>query len=66
MLLAALVAIWVRRHHREPVGGGPWAVFWAGMAATLAATLAAAQSTPVGIIVARVHRLVSDDEAAFA
>jgi hypothetical protein len=52
MLLAALVVIWVRRHRREPVGVGPWAAFWAGMAATIAANLAAAQSTPVGIVVA--------------
>jgi hypothetical protein len=52
MLLAALVVIWVRRHRHEPVGLGPWAAFWAGMAATIAANLAAAQSTPVGIVVA--------------
>jgi hypothetical protein len=52
MLLAALVVIWVRRHRREPVGVGPWAAFWAGMAATIAANLAAAQPTPVGIVVA--------------
>jgi hypothetical protein len=52
MLLAALVVIWVRRHRREPVGVGPWAAFWAGMAATIAANLAAAQATPVGIVVA--------------
>jgi hypothetical protein len=52
MLLAALVVIWVRRHRREPVGVGPWAAFWAGMTATIAANLAAAQSTPVGIVVA--------------
>ena len=52
MLLAALVVIWVRRHRHEPVGVGPWAAFWAGMAATIAANLAAAQSTPVGIVVA--------------
>jgi hypothetical protein len=52
MLLAALVVIWVRRHHREPVGVGPSAAFWAGMAATIAANLAAAQPTPVGIVVA--------------
>lgn len=52
MLLAALVVIWARRHRREPVGVGPWAAFWAGMAATIAANLAAAQSTPVGIVVA--------------
>lgn len=52
MLLAALVVIWVRRHHHEPVGVGPWAAFWAGMTATIAANLAAAQPTPVGIVVA--------------
>jgi hypothetical protein len=52
MLLAALVVIWVRRHHHEPVGAGPWAAFWADMTATIAANLAAAQSTPVGIVVA--------------
>ena len=52
MLLAALVVIWVRRHRRQPVGIGPWAAFWAGMAATIAANLAAAQPTPVGIVVA--------------
>jgi Protein of unknown function (DUF2637)/Integrase core domain len=52
MLLAALVVIWVRRHRREPVGVGPWTAFWAGMAATIAANLAAAQSTPIGIVVA--------------
>ncbi|WP_219420135.1 DUF2637 domain-containing protein [Pseudonocardia nigra] len=52
MLLAALVVIWIRRHRREPVGAGPWAAFWAGMATTFAANLAAAQPTPVGIVVA--------------
>jgi hypothetical protein len=52
MLLAALVVIWVRRHHHEPVEVGPWAAFWAGMAATIATNLAAAQPTPVGIVVA--------------
>jgi len=52
MLLAALVAIWVRRHRREQVRAGPWAAFWAGMAATIAANLAAAHPTPVGVVVA--------------
>jgi hypothetical protein len=52
MLLATLVVIWVRRHRHEPVGVGPWAAFWAGMVATIAANLAAAQTTPVGIVVA--------------
>jgi hypothetical protein len=52
MLLAAEVVIWVRRHHGEPVEAGPWAAFWAGMAVTIAANLAAAQSSPVGIVVA--------------
>ncbi len=52
MLVAALVVIWVRRLSGQPIGRGPWAAFWTGMAATVAANLAAAPPTVEGYVVA--------------